>query len=195
MKIEASPFFTSMLLIVGGLLVLGVGDNPTNTPERGFATRDDHPVAATLVAEHTAILLGGETRIGVLFELENGWHIYAEEPGDAGLPTQIAWSAPEGGVSFSALHWPTPQRFLDPGDIETFGYEGSVLLASTLEHTGPWRETPTELSVQAQTKWLTCKEICIPGGAELSLTLPVILPSSPETPIPSTHADLFEQAT
>jgi len=152
----------------------------------GFAAPDEHPVTAELIAEHASIQAGSSTRVGVHFELEEGWHIYAKDPGEAGLPTQITWSVPT-GVSVGDLQWPAPQHFIDPGDIKTFGYSGALVLGSLLTyHTG--RAAYAEIPIQAQVKWLACKELCIPGAATLSLTLPVS--SSP--PVPSTHAELFE---
>ena len=145
------------------------------------------PVTAELISEHASIQPGGKTRIGVHIEIEEGWHIYANDPGDAGLPTKISWSA-NVGASFSELYWPTPQEFLDPGNIRTFGYSGTVVLYSTV-HPHSWRETPSELTVYADVKWLACKDLCVPGSAQLELTLPV----SDQPPVFSTHAQFFEQ--
>jgi thiol:disulfide interchange protein DsbD len=125
----------------------------------GLAEPEHHPVTATVITEHASIL----------FELEEGWHIYAKEPGDAGLPTKVAWSAPE-GIVLGALEWPAPQTFAESGDIKTYGYTGAVVLASTL--TTPM-DAATAITLQAKVTWLACKEICLPGSAALELTLPV----------------------
>lgn len=156
-----------------------------------FASADDQPVVATLIAEHESIQPGGTTRVGVHFELEKGWHIYAEEPGDAGLPTEVKWSAPWG--SFGPIQWPTPTAFLDPGEIRTFGYEGTVVLASTYSLIpGRWLESPPDpIPITAKLTWLACKEICIPGSANLELPLPW----SHDPPALSAHAQLFEQTS
>jgi thiol:disulfide interchange protein DsbD len=151
-----------------------------------FAKQEEHPVTATLIAEHASVQPGGNTRVGILFELEEGWHIYAKEPGDAGLPTSVAWEGPA-GVSFGPLTWPAPQRFLDPGDITTFGYSGTAVLHSPLSyHTV--RDAYHTLPLQATVKWLACRELCIPGAARLELGLPV----SSQPPVLTTHAQLFE---
>ena len=165
-----------------------------------FAELEAHPVTATLIAEHASIQRDAQTRIGVLFDIEDGWHIYAQDPGDAGLPTRIEWRcaavdavdfAPDfpdipcpDGV-FGPVFWPAPEEFLDPGDIRTFGYTGKVLLFSTLQ-------TPERcgvgLRVTADVRWLACKDVCIPGKADLELVLPL----SPDPPAPSPHAYLFQ---
>jgi len=170
-----------------GLLVLAAVARAQDQPE-GFAVPEEQPVQAELIAEHASLQPGGATRIGVHFEIEPGWHIYAKDPGDAGIPTKISWSVPP-DASVSELHWPPHHEFLDPGDIRTYGYSGTVVLYSTLTHARRRRAAPaSEIPVRASVKWLACKEVCIPGAAELSLTLP----GSDTPPIFSTHAQLFE---
>lgn len=153
----------------------------------GFAPAAEQPVTAELIAEHASVQPGGRTRVGVHFDLEAGWHIYAKEPGDAGLPTSIEWSAPS-YATFGPLEWPKAEELLDPGDIRTFGYSGAVTLASTLR-LSPSTLLATEVPIRAKVKWLACRDICIPGVAELELTLPV----TETAPTPSTHAELFAQ--
>lgn len=154
----------------------------------GFAEPDEHPVTPTLIAEHASIQPGGATRVGVLFEIEEGWHIYAQDPGDAGLPTKVTWSGSE-RLSFGPLQWPEPHEFLDPGDIRTFGYKEQVLLASTLALQGAAEifYGAGDIPIRADVTWLACKDICIPGKADLDL----VLPFSVDPPAPSTHAPLF----
>ncbi len=153
----------------------------------GFATLEGkHPVTVELISEHASIQPGGTSRIGVHFELEDGWHIYAKEPGDAGLPTSINWSA-LAGASFGPLAWPAPQTFEESGDIKTFGYSGAVVLSSEVT-ASPALKPGDELPIRAEVKWLACKEICLPGSALLQLSLP----GSASTPVASSDAELFD---
>lgn len=143
------------------------------------------PVTATAIAEHTSIQPDGSTRIGVLFAMEGGWHIYWKDPGDAGMATQVEWSGPE-GVSIGPIDWPAPQEFVDPGDIHTFGYTAHVVLSQTLTMTPPAAEL-TSVPLHAALRWVACERICLPGSAALELNLPV----SAEPPVPSRDADRF----
>jgi thiol:disulfide interchange protein DsbD len=146
------------------------------------------PVKARLITQHAAIQPGGTTRAGVRFTLEPGWHIYAQDPGDAGLPTRIKWSATEPAV-IGPMSWPLPQEFLDPGDIRTFGYADSVILSSPLTlPAGPTSRAGASIHIRAEVSWLACQEICIPGGTTLELDLPVI----PGPPAPSPDAAFFK---
>ena len=56
-----------------------------------------------------------------------GWHTYWAFSGDAGLPTELKWKLPP-GWKVGEIQWPIPLKTIDPGDIETYGYENEVLL-------------------------------------------------------------------
>ena len=54
-----------------------------------------------------------------------------------------------------------------------YGYEDSLLLASKI--TAPENIlTGTKAEFKAKAFWVSCKEVCIPGRSELTLTLPVL---------------------
>jgi len=82
-------------------------------------------VRARLVADTP----GSTFRLGVHFEIEDGWHIYWRNPGGAGLATAIEFDLPAGCVA-SPLQWPLPITFVQSEGIPGYGYEGSVVLAA-----------------------------------------------------------------
>jgi thiol:disulfide interchange protein len=127
-------------------------------------------VKASLLADSTAIVPGKPFEVGVLLEMEPGWHTYWEYPGDAGLPTSISWTLPEGFVA-GPIQWPLPHRVLEPGDIEVYAYKDKVLLLTAI--VAPPKIPETTVTLQAKVDWLVCAEICIPGSANLELSLPV----------------------
>jgi thiol:disulfide interchange protein len=127
-------------------------------------------VKASLLANTTAIVPGKPFEVGVLLEKEPGWHTYWEYPGDAGLPTSITWTLPEGFVA-GPIQWPLPRRVLEPGDIEVYAYKDKVLLLTAIA--APAKIPETAVTLQAKVDWLVCAEICIPGSANLQLSLPV----------------------
>src|SRR5262249_32776011 len=100
--------------------------------------------------------------------------------GDAGLPTEIKWNLPP-GWKVGEVQWPIPLKTLDPGDIQTYGYQDEVLLIQEITppaKIGPPKDgfavannAPVKLSAEAN--WLVCEKICIPGGTTLDLDLPV----------------------
>ncbi|MDQ6924541.1 MAG: thioredoxin family protein, partial [Pseudomonadota bacterium] len=103
--------------------------------------------------------------------MERGWHTYWQNAGDSGLPTTLTWKLPE-GLKAGPIRWPAP-RALPVGPLVNYGYEGEVLLLSDIATVPDFLSGKT-VTLSARADWLVCKEICIPEGADLSLTLPVI---------------------
>ena len=158
-----------------------------------FAAGDEQPVAVAVIAEYASIQQGGATRVAVYFDIADGWHIYGLEPGDAGLPTDVMWTAPA-GVEVGPLHWPLPKDFDEPGGMKTHGYSGTLMPFSNLSYPkagpdGSPAAALSEIHLKANVKWLACKQVCVPGSASPELTLPV----SANEPVLSTHAWFFEQ--
>lgn len=126
-------------------------------------------VKASLVADQSAIRPGQTFRIGVHYQMAPRWHIYWKYPGDAGVPTRIDWKLPP-GFEVSNLRWPVPAREKEPGDLEVFSYPEEVLLYAEVK--APARLPDGPVQIGAHSEWLVCERECVPGSAELSLTLP-----------------------
>jgi thiol:disulfide interchange protein DsbD len=138
------------------------------------ASRGRH-VKARLVAETDAVVPGVPLQAGVHLVMDPGWHTYWRNPGDAGLPTKAKWTLPE-GFSAAELQWPWPGRF-NTGPLVSFGYEKEVLLP--VEIRVPQDLGAKSVTLSAKVSWLECEQICLPGKAELSLTLPVAASAAP----------------
>jgi DsbC/DsbD-like thiol-disulfide interchange protein len=133
-----------------------------------------------LVAEDQWITPGHKFYVGLHFQLEKEWHIYWVNPGDSGEPPRVEWQLPH-GVTAGAMEWPTPHRLETPGIVD-FGYENSVTLIVPMY---PDARLSAQQAVQfgAALKLLVCsREMCIPGKAQLSLTLPIETQSPPLDP-------------
>ncbi len=141
-------------------------------------------VKAQLLADTSAIVPGKAFEVGLLIDMAEGWHTYWENPGDAGLPTRIEWTLPEGFVA-GPIQWPAPKRIIEPGDIHAFGYKGQILLLTSI--TPPATISESEVRLAATASWLVCEEICIPGSAEVELTLSVNADAIPA------NSELFEK--
>jgi thiol:disulfide interchange protein/DsbC/DsbD-like thiol-disulfide interchange protein len=133
-------------------------------------------VKPSLLADTTAIVPGKPFEVGVLLEMAPKWHTYWEYAGDAGFPTTIKWTLPE-GFAAGPIQWPLPHRELEPGDIEVYAYKDKVLLLTTIVAPAGLKEA--SVTLKANASWLVCAEICVPGSAELELTLPVAAEASP----------------
>jgi len=102
---------------------------------------------------------------GLYFKLEPGWHIYWKNAGDSGEPPRIHWTLPE-GITAGPLQFPSPKR-LPLGPLMDFGYEGEVYFPIALSVARDVKPGPVTL--HAKVDWLVCREVCIPGKAELEV--------------------------
>jgi DsbC/DsbD-like thiol-disulfide interchange protein/cytochrome c biogenesis protein CcdA len=112
---------------------------------------------------------GSSADAGLYFKLESGWHIYWKNAGDSGEPPHLRWTLPE-GITAGPLQFPAPKR-LPLGPLMDFGYEDEVLFPFTLDVAKTTKPGPAILHAKAD--WLVCREVCLPGKAELELKLPV----------------------
>src|SRR5689334_6851642 len=121
-------------------------------------------VHARLVAEDKAVAPGGTITVALEEKITKGWHTYWKNPGDAGAPTEIQWSLPQGWKA-DAIQWPRPKR-LPVGPLMDYGYEGSpwflVKLAAPADASGT-------VTIKAAVSWLVCETICVPEDATLTL--------------------------
>ena len=140
------------------------------------------------VAEDQWITPGRQTYFGLNFQLEKGWHIYWINPGDSGQPPRVEWHLPA-GLSAREIEWPAPRR-LGNSTIVDFGYDDAVTLLVPMRVSS---KLPTNQVVKlgADLKVLVCREICIPGKAQLSLSLPI---KSTPPEVDARSSDLFTAA-
>jgi len=128
-------------------------------------------VSPSLVAADTTAQPGRPITVALRLVHAPHWHTYWLFPG-TGLPTTIKWTLPAGWKA-GEIQWPAPRVLRDSKqNIVGNGYEGELFLPITLT---PPADAPsgTRSEVQATVDWLMCADICIPGTAKLTLTLPL----------------------
>jgi thiol:disulfide interchange protein len=133
------------------------------------AVRAQH-LSVDLVPLTGTIQPGGSTDVGLHFVLDKGWHVYWVNAGDSGEPPKIDWKLPA-GITASPMQFPAPQR-LRLGPLMDFGYEDEVLFPMTLQAGGALK-APSTAQLRAHVDWLVCREVCIPGKADLALPLAI----------------------
>ncbi len=170
----ATGFALALLsLSAGAPPAFATGSTPEETSSlsslppsaRGEAVlEDDVPqIVATLVTEP-----GPPARIGVLFELAPGWHLYWRNPGETGVATALEFDVP--GHAVGALAWPAPETFREADDLfTTWGYSGRVLLGAPLERLADTAAGAAIARVDASV--LVCRTQCVPATFALSLPL------------------------
>lgn len=123
---------------------------------------------ATLMSSHGSVKPGEAMSVGVSINPRDGWHIYWENPGDAGIPTTLEWTLPE-GLTVGKVQWPVPVRILED-ILAVYGYEDEVLLPVVVNVPADYEADI--ISVKVNASWLICDDICIPESAELTLDIP-----------------------
>ncbi len=141
----------------------------TGLPAMAGPVRTDH-VEAELVSEVTSIQPGKPFWVALRLDMDEHWHVYWRNAGDAGIPPRLEWELPD-TIEAGDIHWPYPSR-IPAGPLMNFGYEGEVLLMVPLT---PAKELPAggDVELKLDANWLVCKEVCLPEEASLALTLPV----------------------
>ncbi len=133
-------------------------------------------VKAQLLANTSAVIPGKPFTVGLLLHMVPGWHTYWQFPGDAGIPTEIKWNLPPGWKA-GEIQWPIPLQLEEPGGIRIYGYHDEVLLLQ--EITPPASVTSSSIKLSAESNWLVCEKLCIPGSAKLALDLPISASANP----------------
>jgi thiol:disulfide interchange protein/DsbC/DsbD-like thiol-disulfide interchange protein len=135
-------------------------------------------VRASLVSAERSIEPSRALTVALRMEHEAHWHSYWLNAG-TGYPTRLEWHLPT-GWSAGEIQWPVPMLIKDrQGNVTGNGYDGTLYLPVIL--TPPADAKPgTQAILKATAKWLMCADECIPGSAEVSLTLPVS--AAPTTP-------------
>jgi DsbC/DsbD-like thiol-disulfide interchange protein len=161
-RCDPSSAFSRALALKLALLLCAAGSQAAGTPIPHGALE--------LIAENQWIAPGHEFALGLHFQLEKGWHIYWVNPGDSGEPPSVKWQLPA-GLTPGTMEWPTPRRF-GTSSIVDFGYERSVMLMVPM-HAEASLAAQRSVQLGAEVRVLVCREMCIPGRANLSVTLPI----------------------
>jgi thiol:disulfide interchange protein DsbD len=168
----------TVLLIAAILFGAGCADRGTGSGPH---------IRVRLVADQQSTSAGAAFTLGVVFKPDPGWHIYWKNPGDSGLPPRFTWKTSP-GVQIKEPIWPHP-NLIPAGPLTTYGYaSGEVLIPfpATLNSALKSHSAHAELSLE----WLVCREECLPGSANLAISLPV----TDRPGAASEEAPLFEKA-
>ncbi len=168
-----------------GLFLLPVCGQAWSLGDGGAAAKPG-AVAVELASERLACQPRKPCWIGLRMQHDPHWHTYWKNPGDAGIPTTLAWTLPP-GFAAGDIEWPYPAR-LPRGPLASYGYEGEALLPVLLYPRAGVRP-PTRATVVLRAAWLECRDNCVPREATLTLDLPI----SATTAGPARHARLFRE--
>ncbi|MCP1271844.1 protein-disulfide reductase DsbD family protein [Acetobacter cerevisiae] len=163
---------------------LASGWQQANAAESAPVSTTGHSVA-TLITDTDTTDGKAPLHVALRLKLQDGWHTYWRNPGDAGEAPDVTVTA-DGAFTgkASAIVWPTPHRIPD-ASLMSYAYTGDVVLPMELplHPTGAQASGPTTLKAHAS--WLVCENVCVPEEADLAVTL------QPGPAHPSAEAPLF----
>lgn len=130
------------------------------------------------IPEADGVAAGETFWLAMRQQVEDGWHVFWENPGDAGLPLELNWTLPEGFAAGAPIH-PVPEYF-SYGPLANFAHEGEpvFLVPVTAPETLPAGDA---LSFDVKASWQVCEDICVPEDAAFSFTVPMLEAALNET--------------
>ena len=158
-----------------GLGALAVAYLPTvaraSTYESAWAQGKAKTSQVRLVSELKSLSkTTSEIKVGIEFQLKEGWHAYWKNPGTIGYAPKLKWTLPKSWSATDIL-FPAPYRLTvsTQPDAFAYGYEKKVTYPVILRGDAP--QSP--FSIRLHVDYLVCEIQCVPEAVDLELTLPV----------------------
>ena len=164
------PALATALLLV--LLPLGLAEGMElefpEVPDEAYAQDaydgDEPRATKRLITSAESVAPGDTIEVGVLFEMDPGWHIYWRSAGQGGMSTEIDIDADQG--SSAEILWPEPAVYREAGgSIITFGYSDAALLFAEVTVDD---DAEGVVELRGEVDYLICDVDCIPGDAQLT---------------------------
>ena len=122
-----------------------------------------------LLLSHDAAKPGSTVMAGLALTMDDGWHTYWINAGEAGFATSVEWKLPK-GVTAGQVQWPMPGKFTAFGSIG-YGYHDKTILLVPLAIAADI--APGQATISGKVSWLECKELCNPRDQQVSATLTI----------------------
>ena len=125
-----------------------------------------HESQARLISPLTHNNNQSEIYLGIEYKLQDGWKTYWKSPGDGGFPQEVNWENSK-NINSLELLWPTPSHFEILG-LTSAGYSNKVIFPLKIKLDNIDKDSLVALKII----YLVCKDICIPGEADLEILIP-----------------------
>ncbi len=119
-----------------------------------------------LISPMTASNNNNQLILALEYELEEEWKTYWKSPGGGGFPQNIIWNN-SSNVKDIKILWPEPIEFEILG-LKSIGYKDKVIFPLIVDIKDNQKQTNLNLNIN----YLVCRDICIPGNADIFLDLP-----------------------
>ncbi|MBF0298352.1 MAG: thioredoxin family protein [Oligoflexia bacterium] len=104
--------------------------------------------------------------LAVYFKNKEEWFTYWKNPGDAGIPLQHLFNIGTENIVLKEIEWPRPLQFSKGAGLVSYGYTGTYAIFFELDDLTVKKIENKVLTITS--KWLACKENCIPGKSIIS---------------------------
>jgi thiol:disulfide interchange protein len=167
---------SALLALLAMLLCVGASAQIATVGDGGPGPVKAAHLTAELTFLSPQIAAGGQWQLGLVFTIEDHWHVYWVNAGDSGEPPHIKWTLPP-GITSGPMQFPPPTR-LPLGPLMDFGYEDEVAFPITISVASATK--PGKVHLDALVDWLVCANVCLPGKAHLGIDLDVVPGPLPE---------------
>ena len=140
-----------------------------------LSTAADNRTHVSLWTPLEVAVPGQTMTVGLHMRMEEGWHTYWKNPGEAGKSTEIAWTLPD-GITAGEIQWPVPEKYNWSG-LVNYVYHHETILLVPLKISPDMKPGPVTL--QGKVDWLECEELCVPGRGEVSATVTIGVQEKP----------------
>jgi len=126
--------------------------------------------------EHEGIYPGESGLLALTFKVDEDWHIYWPGTSDSGYGVSLQIQS-TGPITLEEPIWPTPTRYIQPGDILDHIYEDGamVLIPFKVDEDAA---TDDAVFFDIESDFLVCSDVCLPGQASSSTSITVLESSS-----------------
>jgi DsbC/DsbD-like thiol-disulfide interchange protein len=113
------------------------------------------------------LIAAGAGLAGLEIALAPGAITYWRDPGDAGVPPTLDFSASDNIASVQPF-FPAPKRIKEADGGEAFGYDGGVVFPLRIKP----RDAAKPATLRLNADFAVCEKVCLPAKAHFELTLP-----------------------
>ena len=145
------------------LLVFGLFTTPAFSLSTDWVVGDKSKIR--LISPYTTSNNSNELILALEYQLDKEWKTYWKSPGGGGFPQNIIWNN-SSNIENLKIEWLEPIEFEILG-LSSIGYKDNVIFPLIIKIKDKEKITDVNLKIN----YLVCKDICIPGNANLYLKI------------------------
>lgn len=142
--------------------------NATATPLLTSSITQSH-TKLTLKSSTETIQANSEFWLQLEWALDPHWYIYAQNPGDGGLPPSLEFELPA-GITVEETIWPKPSDLSKEG-LVIYGYKNACKTLIRLKASANYKASILD-TIKLSVRWSICHDQCIVDNVTLGLRFP-----------------------